>query len=67
MATLNLEHPWTYRTPLVTRPYPAGKHRVTADIFAKAVADGATKEETNGDTSEPAEAGAAHDPDNGES
>lgn len=32
MATINLKEPWTYRTPLVTIPFPAGTHEVADEV-----------------------------------
>jgi hypothetical protein len=32
MKTLTLDAPWTYRTAIETIDFPAGKHKVRADI-----------------------------------
>lgn len=56
---LTLEKPWTYLTPLVTIDYPAGTHIVRKEIGAAAIAAGAMKDDSNGDSG--AETGEAED------
>lgn len=41
MVTIELEKPWTYRTPMVTIPYQAGTHEVFQYIADQAVKEGA--------------------------
>lgn len=62
MKTLNLDKPWTYRTPVVTIPYPAGTHQVAKEVHAQAVAEGVTtKEKNDGGSSGNAGAGGGAD------
>tara|TARA_R110002012_G_scaffold16958_19_gene64530 strand:- start:2159 stop:2356 length:198 start_codon:yes stop_codon:yes gene_type:complete len=51
MTTIELDAPWTYRTPEKTINYPAGKHEVFQYIADQAEAEGAItkKEEADGD------------------
>lgn len=46
--SIELAEPWTFRTPIITRHYPAGKHSVDEDVHAKAVEDGVVKEKADG-------------------
>lgn len=41
MVTINLDRPWTYRTPEKTIAYPAGEHSVFQYVADKAAEDGA--------------------------
>lgn len=52
MTTIELNAPWTYRTPEKTINYPAGKHEVFQYVADQAEAEGAItkKEEADGDT-----------------
>jgi hypothetical protein len=63
MTTIELDAPWTYRTPQVTIPYPAGKHTVFKYVAEKAVEEGAIEqfeeEEADGDADKPATRGKA--------
>lgn len=45
MKTLKLTKAWTYRTPQITTPYPAGEHQVSNEVYAAALEAGATTEE----------------------
>lgn len=68
MATIELNEPWTYRTPEKTINYPAGKHEVFQYIADQAEAEGVTtkKEEADGDRKQPAKAGKARSADKGQ-
>lgn len=46
--TIDLKAPWTFRTIERTIDFAAGKHKVDAEVHAAAVADGVTKEASNG-------------------
>jgi hypothetical protein len=56
MTTIELDAPWTYRTPEKTINYPAGKHEVFQYVADQAEAEGAItkKEEADGDADKPA-------------
>ena len=49
MSMMTLDEPWTYRTPLVTINYPAGRHRVKREIHEAAIRAGASEDEDDGD------------------
>jgi len=55
MTTIELDAPWTYRTPEKTINYPAGKHEVFQYVADQAEAEGAItkKEEADGDADKP--------------
>lgn len=50
MAQITLNEPWAYRTPMKTIQYPAGSHRVLAEIHEAALADGVIEEKPDGDS-----------------
>lgn len=52
MATINLENDWTFRSPVKTIRFTAGKHMVDDDVHEAAVAAGVIadkKGKTDGD------------------
>ena len=49
MAWAELSEPWTYRSPLVTIKYPAGKHNLSAEVEEAAIKAGVVKESAYGD------------------
>lgn len=65
-VSITLAEAWTYRTPLTTIEYPAGRHDVAAEVRDAAEADGVTgKGKGNGDRYP--EGGSAGDTDGAES
>lgn len=49
MPTIKLAEPWTYRTPLVTRPFKRGTHEVSDEIAAAAPQPEEEQETPDGD------------------